>query len=66
MEEFIKSMREASRALLLMSMRWEELSPQDNEKVQALSGWAKAFNLSLDEVPFEMQTMVQELEKGGK
>lgn len=59
-------MREASRALLLMSMRWEELSPQDNEKVQALSGWAKAFNLSLDEVPFEMQTMVQELEKGGK
>jgi len=65
-EEFIKSMREASHALLVMSMRWDELSREDNQKVQALKGWSVAFNLSLDEVPFEMQAMVEELEKGGK
>ena len=62
MEEFIKALRVASDAMREMSYRWDELDDAENEIVQALSGWAEAFKLSLDEVPFTMWRMVDELE----
>jgi hypothetical protein len=62
MEEFIKALRVASDAMREMSYRWEELDAPDNEKVQALEGWSQAFSMSLDEVPFVMWHMVDELE----
>ena len=62
MEEFIKALRVASDAMREMSYRWDELDDAENEKVQALDGWAQAFAMSLDEVPFVMWHMVDELE----
>lgn len=62
MDEFIKALRVASDAMREMSYRWDELDDADNEKVQALTGWSQAFSMSLDEVPFVMWRMVDELE----
>jgi hypothetical protein len=62
MDEFIKALRVASDAMREMSYRWDELEDSDNEKVQALTGWGQAFSMSLDEVPFVMWRMVDELE----
>jgi hypothetical protein len=62
MEEFIKALRVASKAMQEMSYRWEDLENSDNEKVQALHGWGQAFSVSLDEVPMVMWRMVGELE----
>jgi hypothetical protein len=62
MDEFIKALRVASDAMREMSNRWDELEDSDNEKVQALGGWSQAFAMSLDEVPFVMWRMVDELE----
>jgi hypothetical protein len=62
MEEFIKALRVASDAMREMSNRWEELDDSDNGRVQALRGWGQAFSMSLDEVPFVMWRMVDELE----
>lgn len=62
MDEFIKALRVASDAMREMSYRWDELEDSDNEKVQALGGWGQAFSMSLDEVPFVMWRMVDELE----
>jgi len=62
MDEFIKALRVASDAMREISYRWEELSDPENEKVQALEGWSQAFSMSLDEVPFVMWRMVDELE----
>jgi len=62
MEEFIKALRVASDAMREMSNRWDELEDSDNAIVQELTGWVQAFNMSLDEVPFVMWRMVDELE----
>ena len=62
MDEFIKALRVASDAMREMSYRWDELEDSDNEKVQALTGWGQAFSMSLDEIPFVMWRMVDELE----
>jgi hypothetical protein len=62
MDEFIKALRVASDAMREMSNRWDELDDAENDIVQALTGWAQAFNMSLDEVPFVMWRMVDELE----
>ena len=63
MQEFIEALKKASSAVLEMSMRWDELSRANNDIVQELSGWSEAFNLSLDEVPYTMWAMVEELEE---
>ena len=62
MQEFIDALMRASSALLEMSARWDELSRANNDIVQELSGWSEAFNLSLDEVPYTMWAMVDQLE----
>tara|TARA_R110000868_G_scaffold48630_1_gene157549 strand:+ start:58 stop:279 length:222 start_codon:yes stop_codon:yes gene_type:complete len=62
MWEFMRALKDASDAMRVMSVRWDELDRADNEIVQGLSGWGEAFNLSLDEVPFTMWAMVDQLE----
>jgi hypothetical protein len=67
MDEFIKALRVASDAMREMSNRWGELSQEDDDIVQGLKGWGEAFNLSLDEVPFVMWSIIDKLEElGGK
>jgi hypothetical protein len=62
MQEFIEAMKKVSSALSEMSEKWNQLSDQDNDRVQSLDGWGEAFNVSLDEVPFYMWSMIDELE----
>jgi hypothetical protein len=63
MEEFIEAMKKASSALSEMSEKWSQLSNHDDNRVQSLSGWGEAFNVSLDEVPFYMWSMIDKLEE---
>jgi len=63
MEQFIYAVKEACSALALMSEEWSKLSNEDNQIVQGLRQWGEAFNVSVDEVPFILWAVVDELEK---
>jgi hypothetical protein len=50
MDEFIKALREASKAMQTMSNEWSKLERNDDDIVQGFTQWGDAFNVSLDEV----------------
>ena len=62
MKEFIKALREASSAMLNMSIEWQKLERNDDDIVQGFTQWGDAFNVSLDEVPSYMWSIVDALE----
>ena len=64
MKEFLKSIEGVSLAMLKMCDEWQKLDDQSNERVQKLDQWAEAFNLSLDEIPFVLFSIVDELSRG--
>jgi hypothetical protein len=64
MKEFLKSIEGVSLAMLKMFDEWQKLDEQSNERVQKLDQWAEAFNLSLDEIPFVLFSVVDELSRG--
>jgi hypothetical protein len=64
MKEFLKSIEGVSLAMLKMCDEWQKLDEQSNERVQKLDQWAEAFNLSLDEIPFVLFSIVDELSRG--
>jgi hypothetical protein len=64
MKEFLKSIEGVSLAMLKMCDEWQKLDEQSNERVQKLDQWAEAFNLSLDEIPFVLFSVVDELKRG--
>jgi hypothetical protein len=64
MKEFLKSIEGVSLAMLKMCDEWQKLDEQSNERVQKLDQWAEAFNLSLDEIPFVLFSVVDELSRG--
>lgn len=61
MKEFIDAVKQASHAMALMSEKWDELNAEDNDKVQALKQWGEGFRVSLDEVPYILWSVVDEL-----
>lgn len=62
MRQFLQALYTASTAMADMSARWENLNVDDDAIVQKLSGWGIGFNESLDDVPFTMWDIVEELE----
>ena len=64
MKEFFKSIEGVSLAMLKMCDEWQKLDDQSNERAQQLDQWAEAFNLSLDEIPFVLFSIVDELSRG--
>jgi len=62
MAEFLIALRNASSAMQVMSEKWAFLNVDDDAIVQKLSGWGIGFNESLDDVPFTMWDIVEELE----
>jgi len=64
MKEFLKSIEGVSLAMLKMCDEWQKLDDQSDERVQQLDQWAEAFNLSLDEIPFVLFSIVDELSRG--
>ena len=67
MQEFIELLKKASDAMNEMSNCWGGLSREDQDILNSCDGWGEAFNLSLDEVPFVMWSIVDKLEEmGGK
>lgn len=67
MQEFIQALRKATVAMHEMSDCWGGLSREDQDILNSFDQWGVAFNLSLDEVPFAMWSIVDKLEEmGGK
>ena len=64
MKEFLKSVEGVSLAMLKMCDEWQKLDEKSDERVQKLDQWAEAFNLSLDEIPFVLFSVVDELKRG--
>ena len=62
MGEFLEALHSASSAMQVMSSKWESLNVDDDAIVQKLSGWGVGFASSLDDVPFIMWDIVEELE----
>jgi hypothetical protein len=62
MEDFIDAVKQASHAMALMSEEWSKLSAEDDEIVQGLKQWGEGFKVSLDEVPYILWAVADELE----
>ena len=63
MKAFVESLKQACSAMQDMSNIWDMLEGHEDDIVQNLSGWAVAFDQSLDEVPFTMFAILSELEE---
>jgi hypothetical protein len=48
--------------MALMSEEWSKLSAEDDEIVQGLKQWGEGFKVSLDEVPYILWAVADELE----
>lgn len=66
MDEFLKALGAAGVALQRMSDAWQALGDTDSDKVNKCEGWAEAFSCSVDDVPFILWGIFDELENGGK
>ena len=64
MKEFIESVKKASNAMAELCHRWQDLNEFENDRVQELKQWGEGFNVSLDEIPFLLWAVINELEKG--
>jgi L-serine deaminase len=62
MKDFIDAVKQASHAMALMSEEWSKLSVKDDEIVQELKQWGEGFRVSLDEVPYILWSVADELE----
>jgi hypothetical protein len=62
MGQFLQALYTASAAMAELSAKWENLNVGDDAIVQRLSGWHEAFAIGLDDVPFTMWGIVEELE----
>jgi hypothetical protein len=65
-DEFLKALGAAGVALQKMSDAWQALDSADSDKVNMCQGWAEAFSCSVDDVPFILWGIHDELEEGGK
>jgi hypothetical protein len=62
MENFIKSIAKTLSSISEMSNQWQALSENDSDKVNAITAWGEIFNISVDEIPFVLSRIIDELE----
>ena len=63
MEQFIKSVAKVLTSITEMSNQWQALSENDSDKVNSIEAWSEAFNISIDEIPFVLSNIIDQLEE---